>query len=160
VNYGTSKQVADLPLTRLGYGGSEADAAWRKAAEARIENIRKGNLTVVVKDTAGKPVRAAEVSVRMRKHAFHFGTAVNGVALAGKRESAENLERYKQEIVRLFNFSVMENATKWPQWSVVESGHAGGGGLAARKRIAGTGPQPCVALLAQHEREGGAGCQG
>jgi endo-1,4-beta-xylanase len=121
VNYGTSRRVTDLPLTRLGYGGSEPGAAWRKAAEARIEKTRKGNLTVVVEDTAGRPVRAAEVSVRMRKHAFHFGTAVSGVALAGKRLSAENLERYKQEIVRLFNFSVMENATKWPQWSVVES---------------------------------------
>jgi endo-1,4-beta-xylanase len=117
LNYGTSKRVADLPFTRLGYGGSEPGATWRKAAEERIERIRKGNLAVLVKDKAGKPVRGAEVSVRMRKHAFLFGTAVNATALSSQRLSAENLARYKQEIVQLFNFAVMENEMKWPQWS-------------------------------------------
>lgn len=121
VNYGTSKKVAELPFTRLGYAGSEPAAAWRKAAEARIEKIRKGDLTVTVKDKAGKPVRGAQVAVRMRKHAFLFGTAVNATALSSQRLSSENLARYKQEIVRLFNFAVMENEMKWPQWSRVES---------------------------------------
>ena len=121
VNYGTSKKVAELPFTRLGYAGSEPTAAWRKAAEARIEKIRKGDLTVTVKDKAGKPVRGAQVAVRMRKHAFLFGTAVNATALSSQRLSSENLARYKQEIVRLFNFAVMENEMKWPQWSRVES---------------------------------------
>ncbi|MBZ5586469.1 MAG: endo-1,4-beta-xylanase [Acidobacteriia bacterium] len=121
LNYGAGKKVADLPFTKLGYAGSEPNAAWRKAAEARIEKIRKGNLTVVVKDKSGKPVRGAEVAVRMRKHAFLFGTAVNATALSSQRLSAENLARYKQEIVQLFNFAVMENEMKWPQWSRVES---------------------------------------
>ena len=120
-NYGTSKKVADLPFTKLGYAGSEPGAAWRKAAEARIEKIRKDDLTVVVKDQAGKPVRGAEVAVRMRKHAFLFGTAVNATAFSSQRMTAENLARYKQEIVQLFNFSVMENETKWPQWANVAS---------------------------------------
>src|ERR1035441_4962479 len=31
LNYGTSKRVADLPFTRLGYNGSEPGATWRKA---------------------------------------------------------------------------------------------------------------------------------
>jgi GH35 family endo-1,4-beta-xylanase len=31
----------------------------------------------------------------------------------------ENLERYKQEILGNFNFAVMENETKWPQWANV-----------------------------------------
>ena len=61
LNYGGSKKVTDLPYTRLGYAGSEPGAAWRKAADARIEKIRKGDLTVLVKDSAGKPVRGAEV---------------------------------------------------------------------------------------------------
>jgi endo-1,4-beta-xylanase len=121
VNYGTSKKAAELPFTKLGYAGSEPGAAWRKAAEARIEKIRKGNLSVVVKDKEGKPVRGAEVSVRMRKHAFLFGTAVNATAFSSQRLSAENLARYRQEIVQLFNFSVMENETKWPQWANVAS---------------------------------------
>jgi GH35 family endo-1,4-beta-xylanase len=121
VNYGANKKVADLPFTRLGYAGSEPNAAWRKAAEARIEKIRKGDLTVTVRDKAGKPVRGAQVAVRMRKHAFLFGTAVNATALSSQRLSAEDLAKYKQEIVRLFNFAVMENEMKWPQWSRMES---------------------------------------
>ena len=56
VNYGTTRKVADLPFTKLGYQGSEATAAWRKAAEARIDKVRKGDLTIVVKDASGKPV--------------------------------------------------------------------------------------------------------
>jgi endo-1,4-beta-xylanase len=119
VSYGTSKKVSDLPYTKLGYAGSEPGAAWRKAAEARIEKIRKGDLTVVVKDKDGKPVRNAEVAVRMRKHAFLWGTAVSGGSFSSERMSAADLARYKQEIVRLFNFSVMENENKWPQWANV-----------------------------------------
>ncbi len=120
-NYGTTKQVAELPFTRLGYEGSEPDAAWRTAAEERIEQYRKGDLTVVVKDRAGNPVRGAEVAVKMRKHAFLWGTAVNASLFSNQRIDAEALEKYKQEIVRLFNCAVMENETKWPQWSHVES---------------------------------------
>jgi GH35 family endo-1,4-beta-xylanase len=116
-NYGTTKKVADLPSTKLGYAGNEPNAAWRKAAEARIEKVRKGDLTVVVKDKAGKPVRGAEVAVRMKKHAFLFGTAVSGVAFSSQRMSAEDLAKYKQRILELFNFAVMENETKWPQWA-------------------------------------------
>jgi len=120
-NYGTIRKVAELPFTKLGYAGSEPGAAWRKTAEARIEKIRTGDLTVVVKDQSGKPVRGAEVAARMRKHAFLFGTAVSGASLASQRFSAEDLAKYKQEIKQLFNFSVMENETKWPQWANVAS---------------------------------------
>ncbi len=121
VNFGSSKKVSELPFTKLGYAGSEPDAAWRKAAQDRIEKIRKGDLIVVVKDKSGKPVRGAEVAVRMRKHAFLFGTAVSGGSFSGGRMTPENLAKYKQEIVELFNFSVMENETKWPQWANVAS---------------------------------------
>jgi len=117
VNYGITKKVAELPYTKLGYQGEEPGAAWRKAAQARIEQIREGDLTVAVKDAAGKPVRNAEVAVRMKKHAFHFGTAVSGAAFSGGRMTPENLAKYKEEILKLFNFAVMENETKWPQWA-------------------------------------------
>jgi endo-1,4-beta-xylanase len=116
-DYGTTKKVADLPFTKLGYQGSEPTAAWRKAAEARIDRLRKGDLTVVVKDASGKPVGNAEVAIHMRKHAFLWGTAVSGVAFTGGRMPPENLARYKEEIKKNFNFSVMENETKWPQWA-------------------------------------------
>jgi endo-1,4-beta-xylanase len=119
LNYGTTKKVADLPFTRIGYQGSEPTAAWRKAAEARIEKVRKGDLTVLVKDAAGKPVPGAQVAVRMKKHAFLWGTAVNAASFSNGRMPAETLDRYKQEILKNFTAAVMENETKWPQWSVV-----------------------------------------
>ena len=117
LDYGTGKKVADLPYTKLGYAGSEPGAAWRKAAEERIEKIRKGDLMVVVKDKAGKPVGGAEIAVRMRKHAFLFGTAVSGASFSNGRLTPEDLAKYKQQILELFNFAVMENETKWPQWA-------------------------------------------
>jgi endo-1,4-beta-xylanase len=119
LNYGTTRKVADLPFTRIGYQGSEPTAAWRKAAEARIEQNRKGNLTVLVKDAAGKPVPGAQVTVRMKRPAFLWGTAVNASAFSNGRMTPENLERYKQEILKNFTASVMENENKWPQWSNV-----------------------------------------
>jgi GH35 family endo-1,4-beta-xylanase len=119
LNYGTTKKVADLPFTRIGYEGSAPTAAWRAAAAARIEKVRKGDLTVVVKDGSGRPVSGAQVAVRMKKHAFLWGTAVNATTISSGRMPPENLERYKQEILKNFNFAVMENETKWPQWSNV-----------------------------------------
>ena len=116
-NYGTAKKVTDLPFTSLGYAGSEPGAAWRKAAEERIEKIRKGDLTVIVKNQAGKPVAGAEIAVRMRRHAFLFGTAVSGAEFSSTRISPEDLAKYKQQILELFNFAVMENENKWPQWA-------------------------------------------
>ena len=56
-----------------------------------------------------------------RSHAFLFGTVGSGGALSSQRLSAENLARYKQEIVQLFNFSVMENEYQWPQRANVAS---------------------------------------
>ncbi len=119
LNYGTTRKVADLPFTRIGYQGSEPTAAWRKTAEARIEKLRKGDLTVLVKDAGGKTVPGAQVAVRMKKHAFLWGTAVNASSFSNGRMTPENLERYKQEILKNFNAAVMENENKWPQWSVV-----------------------------------------
>jgi hypothetical protein len=117
VDYGTTRKVADLPFTKLGYQGSEATAPWRKAAEARIDKLRKGDLTIVVKNASGRPVANAEVAIHMRKHAFLWGTAVSGIAFTGGRMPQENLARYKEEIRKNFNFAVMENETKWPQWA-------------------------------------------
>ncbi len=122
VHHGKKTRVADLPCTRLDYDGSGADAAWRKEAAARIEKNRKGNLAVTVKDASGEVVKDAEVQVRMKKHAFGFGSAVNVRAfhnLSGNL-AREDVERYRAEIPRLFNRVVFENATKWPAWEDLE----------------------------------------
>ena len=111
INYGSTRKISELPATRFRYAGSDPGAAWRKAAGERIEQIRKAGLVVIVKDAGGKPVRGAGVSVKMRKHAFGFGTAVNA-ALAVSPAG----EEYRRKIVELFNKAVIENHLKWPLW--------------------------------------------
>ena len=46
------------------YGGRDADAPWRAAAAARIEQHRKGDFTLRVVDAAGVPIVGATVSHR------------------------------------------------------------------------------------------------
>ena len=112
VNYGTSATVAQLPTTTIHYAGEEADAPWRAEADQRIEAIRKGDLTITVQDGSGLPVAGATVAVKMKRHAFGFGTAMNSHFM--KTGAADAVARYQQEMVKLFNTVVEENSLKWP----------------------------------------------
>ncbi len=60
VDYGASVPVTSLPQTQLSYPGHEATANWRAEADARIEQIRKAPLSVVVRDAAGNLVEGAQ----------------------------------------------------------------------------------------------------
>jgi hypothetical protein len=156
VNYGSTRKVADLPFTKLGYQASEATAAWRRAAEARIDKVRKGDLTIVVKDASGRYVANAEVAIHMRRHAFLWGTAVSGMAFTGGRMPPENLARYKEEIKKNFTLrrpGKREQMAAMGQRSLSPR-HARHHRVAARKRPTGPRPQPCLAFLAQHQRQG------
>ncbi|HVZ81015.1 MAG TPA: endo-1,4-beta-xylanase [bacterium] len=113
LNYGKKVALSALPQTQLVYGGMEADAPWRKAAQERIERIRKGDLRVVVKDAKGRPVPGAQVRVEMERNDFGFGTAVVAQKLA--LATPEN-DRYQKEVERLFNRVVFENDLKWGPW--------------------------------------------
>ncbi len=114
VYYGKSVAVSALPRTRPSYVGREAGAAWRTAALARIEQIRKGDFAVTVVDAAGKPVTGATVRVEQRKSAFHFGSALQMARLAN--DSADN-RAYRKTVLELFNAASTENDLKWPAWS-------------------------------------------
>jgi GH35 family endo-1,4-beta-xylanase len=105
--------IEDGRSTASSYAGREPDAPWRRAAAERIEKIRKGDLSVAVKDADGRPVSDATVTVRMRRHAFDFGSAVAARALFA--ETADN-EKYRETIKRMFNMVVLENDLKWPDW--------------------------------------------
>jgi len=107
-NFGNKLAIADLPVTRITYAGSEPDAPWRKAAAERIEKLRKGDLSVVVNDKAGKPVAGATVEIAMKKHAFGFGTCVPADLIVG----ATN-EKFAALIPELFNIATLENDLKW-----------------------------------------------
>ena len=113
-NYGKTVSIKDLPQTVVTYDGREADAPWRAAAEKRIEQYRKADLTVVVKDAAGQPLPKATVSVRMQRHAFHFGAAVPSRCFQDSLAARSILENH----ARLFNQGV---SIQWFHWKEQET---------------------------------------
>ena len=110
VNYGSVVKVSDLPRTRSVYKGMEANAAWRKEAEARIEKIRKGDITVIVKNASGKTVPNANVSLAMTKHAFGFGTAVADYMISAQTPDGD---KYRDWVKKYCSKVVIENDLKW-----------------------------------------------
>lgn len=109
-------KIESLPQTRLTYGGREADAAWRKAADERIEQIRKAPLTINVKDEAGSPVANATVKVEMKQHAYPFGSCYNISNFYGKNADTPDSIQYRKTFAELFNVGVDEFAMKWGFW--------------------------------------------
>ncbi len=111
--YPSTVSMDELPCTVNDYEGSEADAAWRKEALARIDEVRKSDLQVRVVDAAGTPVPNAVVNVKMTRHQFRFGTAVNAWTMARDNEdTAVYLEKIKEN----FNQIVLESTMKWMRW--------------------------------------------
>lgn len=113
LNFGAGIDRDRLPYTPASYVGREANAPWRKIAQEKIERIRKGALTVRVIDAGGKPVTGAKVSIRMKRHAFGFGSAVDAKTLLS--EGPDN-DRYRQYIRENYNRVVLENDLKWSPW--------------------------------------------
>lgn len=113
VNFERRVALKDLPRTAITYRGQEANAPWRKAALARIERIRKGNLAIRVTDAKGRPIPNARVEVAMTKHAFPFGTAVAADALFVQGSDGD---RFRQTLLADFNRATIENHLKWPMW--------------------------------------------
>jgi endo-1,4-beta-xylanase len=111
--YGRAVSLQDLPMTRFTYPGREPEAPWRAAALERIETLRKADLTVRVAGPDGAPLPGATVAVRLRRHAFGFGTAVAAAALTAQDADGE---RYRETFGALFGKAVMENDLKWPSW--------------------------------------------
>ncbi len=107
-NFGKQLALADFPVTKISYKGSEPDASWRAAAAERIDKIRKAELRVAVKDTSGKPIPHAQVAAKLKKHAFGFGTCAPAKRLLDKGN-----EKYQQELLSLFNTVTLENDLKW-----------------------------------------------
>lgn len=112
--YGTSKTLAEMPRTSFEYVGRALDAAWRGEAAARIEQFRKGDYQVRVIDETGDPLIGESVRVRLRRHAFEFGTAM--VASRLMDNSSSSAGTYRSKIRELFNAGTLENDTKWPAW--------------------------------------------
>ena len=125
-------QIADFSWTRVGqgvtidqlpsqapsvsYGGREANSDWRASADQRIEQERTSSATVNVLDANGRALEGAVVSLRQTDHAFRFGSAVSAFENRLSANPSESAQRYQDEVNRLFNTVVLENAHKWEQF--------------------------------------------
>ncbi len=105
LNFGQNYDVTTLPTTSVEYPELMPDAQWRKEANERIEKIRKGDFTVIVKDEQGNVLPDAEVEFDMFEHEFQFGNAVKG--------AINTDEQYKAHHNMNFNAGVLEHAMKW-----------------------------------------------
>jgi GH35 family endo-1,4-beta-xylanase len=96
------------------YAGREQDASWRAAADARIDQYRKGDLRVKVVDSAGRPVPGATVKADMQDHAFKFGTAVDAATMM---QNTADGQKYRQAVTNGdFNQITFGNNLKWTHW--------------------------------------------
>ena len=121
LNYGPDIALDQLPtnLNNEQYGGFEADAEWRAPAAARIEELRKADVTFSVLDRDGNALADADVRVRMQEHDFKFGTAVKSCRFSFGNCSEST---FRERLMDLdgeghgFNALVYENDLKWPAW--------------------------------------------
>jgi endo-1,4-beta-xylanase len=109
VSFQKMRTVNSLASRGFEYPGIESDAPWRQAANGRIDQYRKSDLTVKVVDANGNAVSGATVKVEMQRHAFPFGSAVDANTLFSN-------QTYQNNVVKLFNRVVLENDLKWPSW--------------------------------------------
>ena len=104
-----STNTSDLPKTKITYQGMEADALWRQEAKKRIETIRKGNFIIQITEN-GIPVANKEINIKLNKHLFPFGAAVNA------DDVVEDNFKYKN-FKKAFSLAVFENDLKIKSWS-------------------------------------------
>ncbi len=113
VNLGQNVAAAQLPVSRITYAGREPEAPWRKAAEARIEKFRKGDLTVKVTDARGQPLAGLPVRVKMTRHAYQFGTFLEDPT-AWLNQDGQNYRAYVEKWFNRVTVPVYWADWGWP----------------------------------------------
>jgi len=113
LNYGKDVKFEDLPTDTVmeEYDGRELfekDVDWRREAWARIEQIRRGDIKVIVKDENGNVIPDADVKIDMYDHEFQWGTAVGSTVLADGTKG----EKYREALSTFFNTGVAESSFK------------------------------------------------
>ncbi|MCX5653103.1 MAG: endo-1,4-beta-xylanase [Planctomycetota bacterium] len=94
--------VRDLTITGATVLNTAADAHALAAADTYIDHFRKGTATLALMGDM-RPLPNAPVRIRLKRHAFNFGTAVAG---------ADDVN-YRNFVIGNFNAVVPENAGKW-----------------------------------------------
>ncbi|KAL4219384.1 hypothetical protein ACF0H5_021964 [Mactra antiquata] len=80
---------------------------WKTEANARIEQIRKADISISLTGTQGHQY---DVEITQTKHEFGFGSAVGAHQLVDP-----NYSNYAQAFYENFEWAVLENALKWRQ---------------------------------------------
>ena len=129
VDFGAGVKKSEMPHPKLNvdYPGRDAGAAWRKAAEARIEKFRKADLKVLVTDAQGKPLPSAIVKVNMKKHAYLFGSGIPTGMIPGQNvkpwnddfkrtagASDSDKKKAQENFLKLFNAAC--TSVTWTIW--------------------------------------------
>ncbi|TWU47411.1 Endo-1,4-beta-xylanase Z precursor [Rubripirellula tenax] len=112
-NFGAGFDADSLPNTELTYAGREPDASWRTEAAERIEQYRKRDIRMTLRDDDGNARAGSKAQVKLVRHAFDFGTAVSVPMLTG--EGSDN-DRYRETLKEYFNVGTIENGLKWQSW--------------------------------------------
>jgi GH35 family endo-1,4-beta-xylanase len=118
-NYGPNVLLEQLPRNYDYPSRGDANAPWRAAAQARINQYRKAALSVVVRDRDGKPLPGASVFAQQTGHAYRIGSAVTAARING---SGLDNDIYRSRISSHFTTSVLENDLKWPLWECTTCG--------------------------------------
>jgi len=108
--------IRDITIAGAAVANTATAALALAAADTYVDHFRRGPAVVTVMNGA-KPLAKASVRIRMRRHAFNFGTAVAGVGGGGPSwvtSSNPNEVKYREFIIGNFNSIVPENAGKWP----------------------------------------------
>jgi endo-1,4-beta-xylanase len=113
LNFENKLTLDKLPITHFTYQGREENAAWRKAALQRIEEIRTAPIQIEIIDEKGKPVKGATVNLQMIQSNFIWGTAANEALLGNDLPNSPNYRKYLKEF---FNTAIIENGFKAATW--------------------------------------------
>ncbi len=84
---------------------SEAPAAWKEIANARIARLRQREVHLRLEDSQGNPSAGVSVYLRQNRKTFPFGSAMSWTLLRN--------ERYAQFFKEHFNWAVFGNESKW-----------------------------------------------
>lgn len=117
LNYGKEVALDALPSDTV-MDNSDKDELftrnvdWRVDAWNRIEEIRKGDINVVVKDEAGNVIPDADITIDMYDHEFKWGTAINNRIT----KTGEFYDKYREAVSTFFNTAVCENEHKMARY--------------------------------------------
>lgn len=111
-NFGQDYDLESLPNTEMTYAGRSIDANWRTAAEKRIDELRRCDVTLSVVNL-DRQLDGKLAHVRLNRHDFDFGTAVSVPMVDG--EGPDHV-RYREVLQKNFNAAVIENGLKWSMW--------------------------------------------